>query len=55
MTKESVSNPCWVYLNAEGEYNLEIKSTNGSTETFILYVVAGSVVGQKTITQEAPA
>jgi len=54
ITEESVSNPDWVYLNAEGEYNLEIKSTHGSTETFVLYVVAGSVVGQKTITQEEP-
>ena len=52
--KESVSNPGWVRLNADGEYQLEIKSTHTSAETFVLYAVAGSVVGQKTITQEAP-
>jgi len=54
ITKESVSNPDWVYLNAEGEYHLEILSAHEPTETFVLYVVAGSVVGQKTITQEEP-
>ncbi len=54
ITEESVSNPGWAYVDAEGEYHLEVKSTHSSPETFILYVVAGSVVGQKTITQEGP-
>jgi len=52
--KGSVSNPGWVRLNANGEYQLEIKSTHTSAETFVLYAVAGSVIGQKTITQGAP-
>jgi len=52
VNKSSVTNPGWVRLNANGEYYLEIKSTHTSPETFVLYVVVGSVVGQKTITQE---
>ncbi len=52
--KESTPNPGWVRLDVDGEYQLEIKSAHTSTETFILYVVVGSVVGQRTITQEAP-
>ncbi len=54
-TESSLENPCWVYLNADGEYYLEIKSAHTSSETFVLYAVVGSVVGQETITQEAPA
>ncbi len=50
----SIPNPAWVRLNADGEYQLEMKSTNDASETFVLYAVVGSVVGQKTITQEAP-
>jgi len=52
--KISVVNPAWVRLNAVGEYYLELKVMHGSAQTFILYVVAGSVLGQKTITQESP-
>lgn len=50
----SVTNPAWVRLNAFGEYQLEAKSTTGPAETFVLYAIVGSVVGQKTIAQEAP-
>ncbi len=50
----SVANPGWVGLNAAGEYYLELKSSNGSAQVFILYAAVGSVVGQKTVTQEAP-
>jgi hypothetical protein len=52
--KASIANPAWVRLDARGELQLEIKSTSGSPETFVLYAVVGSVVGEKTITQEAP-
>ncbi len=52
--KSSVMNPGWMRLDANGEYQLELKSTSVFSETFILYVVVGDVVGQKTITQEAP-
>ena len=33
---------------------LEVRSANGSGETFVLYAVVGSTVGQETVTQEAP-
>jgi hypothetical protein len=49
---ESILNPGWVRLDGDGRYHLEIRSTYPAGETFILYVVAGSVVGQKTIVQE---
>jgi len=52
--KASIENPAWMRLDARGEFQLEIKSTSGSPETFVLYAVVGSVVGEKTITQEAP-
>jgi len=55
VTEVSLENPCWVYLNADGEYYLEIKSAHTSSEIFVLYAVVGSVVGQMAITQEAPA
>jgi hypothetical protein len=48
------SNPAWVYLDATGQYQLGVKSSSGSSETFVLYIVVGSLVGQKTVTQEAP-
>ena len=54
ITKESVSNPGWAYLDADGSYHLEIKSTHESEETFVLNIVVGSVIGQKIITQEGP-
>ena len=52
--KASIANPAWVHLDARGEFQLEIKSTSGSPETFVLYAVVGSVVGEETIAQEAP-
>jgi hypothetical protein len=52
--KVDIGNPAWVRLDAGGQFMLEIKSANGSGETFVLYAVVGSTVGQKTVTQEAP-
>jgi hypothetical protein len=52
--KMPISNPAWVRLNANGEIQLEMRSsTSGSAETFNLYAVVGSIVAQKTVTQEA--
>jgi len=47
-----ISNPDWVHTDASGEYAVTMKSDNEAGETFILYVTAGSLVGQKRITQE---
>ncbi len=52
--KESIPNPGWIRLNSDGEFQLELRSTCESAETFTLYAVVGSVVGKKNITQEAP-
>jgi hypothetical protein len=52
--KTSILNPAWVRLNANGEFQLEIRSTSGSAETFILYAVVGTTMDQKIVTQEAP-
>jgi hypothetical protein len=52
--RSPVTNPAWVRLEASGEYQLEAKPTTEPAETFVLYVVVGSVVGQKTIVQEVP-
>jgi hypothetical protein len=52
--KVDIGNRAWVRLDADGQFMLEIKSANGSAETFVLYAVVGSIVGQKTVTQEAP-
>lgn len=52
--KVYVGNPAWVRLESGGQFMLEVKSANGSGETFVLYAVVGSTVGQKTVTQEAP-
>jgi hypothetical protein len=41
-------------LDSSGTIQLEIKSASGSAETFILYAVVGSEVGQKTVIQENP-
>jgi hypothetical protein len=54
LTKGLISNPDWVYLDENGEYYLEVRSTSASEETFVLKVVVGSVIGVKTIIQEAP-
>jgi hypothetical protein len=53
-SKTPVSNPGWVYLDENGLYILEIKSSNGSTETFYIKSTVGSIVGEKITTQEAP-
>jgi hypothetical protein len=52
--KVDIGNPAWVRLDAGGQLMLEVKSASGSGETFVLYAVVGSIVGQKTVTQEAP-
>jgi hypothetical protein len=52
--KMPITNPAWVRLDAVGEFQLEVKSASGSPQSFVLYAVVGSVVGQKTIAQEAP-
>jgi hypothetical protein len=53
-SKTPVSNPGWIYLDENGLYIVEIMSSNGSTETFYIKSTVGSIVGEKTITQEAP-
>ena len=52
--KVDIGNPAWVRLDEDGQFMLEVKSASGSAETFVLYAVVGSTVGQKTITQEVP-
>ena len=52
--EQAISNPCWIRLDSNGRFDLNLKSTNLSVETFVLYAVVGSTVGQKTIAQEAP-
>ncbi|MFB0543507.1 MAG: hypothetical protein ACETVR_01880 [Candidatus Bathyarchaeia archaeon] len=47
-----ISNPDWLHTDANGECTVEIMSTNVEGETFILYVMAGDLVGQKRIIQE---
>jgi hypothetical protein len=54
LDNSSIPNPCWVCLDAYGEYQIELRSAHTSSETFVLYAAIGSVLGQKTITQEAP-
>ena len=54
MTLAPLTNPDWVYLNAMGEYYLEIRSSSGAQEDIVLNAVVGSVVSTRTITQEAP-
>ena len=51
-TKETISNPDWLYLDVNGEYYLELKSTNITKETFELNVVIGSDLEKKIIIQE---
>jgi hypothetical protein len=51
--KVDIGNPAWVRLDAGGQFMLEVRSANGSGETFVLYAVVGSTVGEKTVTQEA--
>jgi len=54
VTEIPITNPDWVYLDVDGEYYLKVKSVHGSSEIFYLRTVVGSVIGEKTITQEAP-
>lgn len=49
---DGISNPDWVHTDANGEYTVTLRSKNADGETFILYVIAGDLVGQKRITQE---
>jgi hypothetical protein len=48
-----VSNPAWLRLDANGTFQLQIKSTTSSGETFVLSVAVGTVIQQKTIIQVA--
>ena len=52
--KTPVPNPGWIYLDEDGLYIFEINSSNGVAETFVIKNTVGSIVGEKTITQEAP-
>lgn len=49
------ANPtAWLQLDVKGEYQLYLQSTSSTSEVFVLYASAGTTLGQKTITQEAP-
>jgi hypothetical protein len=48
----NMANPVWVYLDVSGTYLLKVNSASATSETFVLYAVVGSVVGQKKVTQE---
>jgi hypothetical protein len=50
----NMTNPVWVYLDASGTYLLNVNSASATPQTFSLYAVVGSVVGQKPVTQGAP-
>ena len=50
-TEQSLSNPDWVYLNENGEYFLELKSSNPLGEILKLSTTVGDVVGTKVIIQ----
>jgi hypothetical protein len=49
----SIPSQAWVLLDADGEFQLQIRSMTNSGETFVLYVAVGTAVQQKTITQAA--
>jgi hypothetical protein len=49
----SVPNPAWVRLDVNGTFQLQIRSTSSSGETFVLFAAVGNIVRQKTITQVA--
>ena len=53
-SKASISNPGWINLDINGEYNIELKSATWTQETFNLNVVVDSVLGHKSVTQNAP-
>jgi hypothetical protein len=48
-----VPNPAWLQLDANGTFQLQVRSTTSSGEIFVLYAAAGTVVQQKIITQVA--
>jgi len=50
-TKQSLSNPDWVYLNEDGEYFFELKSSNPLGEILKLSTTVGDIVGTKVIIQ----
>ena len=50
---EDISNPDWLYTNANGEYTVRIQSSNVAGEMFILYVTSGNLIALKRITQES--
>jgi hypothetical protein len=50
----TITNPAWVQLDVNGEYQLYLKSTSDSSENFVLYASVGTTIGQKSITQEVP-
>jgi hypothetical protein len=49
----TIPNPAWLRLDANGTFQLQIRSTTSSGETFVLYVAVGNIVQQKTLTQVA--
>ena len=53
-TYSPLNNPDYVHLDVNGAYVLRVNSAGAASETFMLYVVVGSVVVQKTVTQSAP-
>jgi len=53
-SKNPILNPDWVYLDINGMYHLELRSSSGSSETFYLRTVVGSILDEKTIIQQSP-
>jgi hypothetical protein len=54
ITKLVLSNPDWLYLDDNGEYYVEVKSSKPFQEQFFIKAVVGSVIGEKMIVQESP-
>lgn len=48
-----ISYPAWILLDSAGQYSFSLKSNSTTSETFNVYVYVGTVLGQKTVTQEA--
>jgi hypothetical protein len=48
-----VPNPAWLQLDANGTFQLQVRSITSSGEIFVLYVAVGTVVQQKMVTQAA--
>jgi len=51
-TFRNEDNPDWVHADENGQYSVQIKSTTPGGETFYLYVVVGTLLEKKQITQE---